>query len=201
MKSGVSILVFCVAMRASSLLAQTLPDFARQQGGSARRMIGLDGPIARPAELMSKSDLVIHGRVVDVTRRLTADQVDVVTDYTVVPIQSFKERRAAAVARPGAVANVVVRQYGGSMVTADGLRLSTSVNVFPESESFKVGEEIIVFLTDRPEVGLYRFTDGEFGAYRIRDGMVTPMTQAVAARLQVQPVKAPLFFADLQRLR
>ena len=201
MKSSISILVFCIAISASPVAAQTLPDLARQQGGFAGTVIDLDGPIARPAWLLSKSDLVIHGRVVNVTVQLNSDQSNVVTQYTIVPIQAFKQRRASSVAIPGTVSDIVIQQLGGSLVTADGLRLSTSVNVFPESESFKVGEEVIAFLTDRPEIGVYRFTDGEFGAYRIRDGMVTPMTKAVATRLQVQPVKASLFFADLQRLR
>jgi hypothetical protein len=201
MKSVTSILVFCVAVSASPALAQTLPEIARQQGGAAGRVIDIDSPIARPAELMSQSDLVIHGRVVDVTVRLNSDQSDVVTMYTIAPIQAFKQRRAASVAIPGAVSKILVQQYGGSLVTEDGLRLSTSVNVFPESECFTVGEEVVLFVTYRSNIGMYAFAAGEFGAYRIREGKVSPMTRDVAGRLQVQPVDASLFFRELQRLR
>lgn len=201
MKSGVSILVVCLAMSGSPALGQSLPDIARQQGGSARRMIDLDGPIARPAELPAQSDLVIHGRVADVTVRLNSDQSDVVTDYTIVPIQAFTQRRIDSVASPGAISNIVVQQYGGSLVTADGLRLSTSVDIFRESERFRVGEEVVAFLIYRSELRVYYFSGGAFGAYRIRDGKVRPMTKEVATRLRTQPVDASSFFRDLQRPR
>jgi hypothetical protein len=55
-------------------------------------------------------------------------------------------------------------------LTEDGLRLWTSVNSFPETESFTLGEEVLVFLAYRAHTHAYYFAGGEFGAYRIRDG-------------------------------
>jgi hypothetical protein len=86
-------------------------------------------------------------------------------------------------------------------VTEDGLRSSTSVNLVPESERFRVGEEVVAFLTYRFEAGVYSLSNGAFGAYRIHEGVVSPMTRDVAARRKDRPVDASLFFRDLQTLR
>jgi len=80
---------------------------------------------------MSQSDLVVHGLVVDVKARLSADQTQVNTEYTIAPIQAFKDKRPATVATPGAISKIVVRRPGGTLLTDDGLRLWTSVNGFP----------------------------------------------------------------------
>ena len=201
MKSGTSILVFCVAISGSPVLGQTLPDIARHQGGSAGRIIDIDSPVTRPAELMLLSDLVIHGRVVNATVRLNSEQSEVVTEYTIAPIQAFKDRRFTSASTPGAVPTILVQRGGGSLVTADGLRLSTDINIFPESECFKLGEEVVLFLTYHPDTNVYSFAAGAFAAFRIRDGMVRPMTQEVATRLRTQPFDASAFFKELQRLR
>jgi len=201
MKFVASAIISVLLMGVPPILCQTLPDVARQHGGSATSIINLDGPVAYLPELMSTSDLVVHARVVVVEARLSTDQSDVVTRYTLAPIQAFKQRQATSVATPGAISQIIVQRSGGRLLTPDGLRLSTSVNVYPESECFVVGEEVVVFLTYRADISAYSFTGGEFGAYRIRAGIVTPMVQGVVARRQDQPIAAAVFFQGLQRLR
>jgi hypothetical protein len=190
-----------VVMGTSSVLGQSLADSARQNGGSATNVIDIDAPVTHPAEAMSLSDLVMHGRVIDLKVRLSSDESSVVTEYTIAPIQAFKERRVTSVAIPGVVPKIIVQRSGGSLVTADGLRLSTSINIYPEAECFVLGEEVVVFLTYHSDTGLYSLSAGEFSAFRIRDGKVSPMTMEVAARRHVQPIEASLFFRDLQRMR
>jgi hypothetical protein len=201
MNFGTAIVLVCLAMSGLPVLGQTLPEIARQQGGSAGTVIDITSPVSHSTELMLRSDLVIHGRVLDVKTRLNSAESDVITEYTVAPIQAFKDRRSTSVATPGTVPKIVVERYGGRLVTEDGLRLSTSVNVFPESECFTVGEEVLLFLTYHSDTRVYSFAGGEFGAYRVRDGMVSPMTRRVAARAQAQPIQASVFFKELQKTR
>ena len=196
-----AVFICCLALTSLTAFAQTLPEKAREHGGSARTVFDIASPIARPAELMSESDLVVNGRVTSVTIRLNEDQTDVVTEYTIAPIQALKQRRIDTVAEPGAATKIVVRQFGGTLVTADGLHLSTSVNIFPESESFRVGEEVLVFIKSNADTKTYRFTGGAFGAYRIQNGLASSMTERAAKRRGDQPVSASVFFADLLRAR
>jgi hypothetical protein len=185
----------------STVSGQGLRDKARQQGGTASTAISVNSPITDPAKAMSLSDLVIHGRVIELKTRLTEDESDVVTEYTITPIQAFKDRRATTVATPGGIPKIVVRRSGGRLVTEDGLRLSTSVNVFPEGECFVVGDEVVVFLIYHNDTGVYTFSAGEFSAFRVRDGKVSPMTKRVAERRHVSPIDAGVFFTDIQRMR
>src|SRR6266511_897880 len=147
MKVRAAVLVFCLAECATPVLGQSLIDIARLNGGSAGSVTDSCGPTPTLAEVMSQSDLVVHGLVVDVKARLSADQTQVNTEYTIAPIQAFKDKRPATVATPGAIAKIVVRRPGGTLLTDDGLRLWTSVNSLPENECFTLGEEVVVFLS------------------------------------------------------
>ena len=81
------------------------------------------------------------------------------------------------------------------------MRLSTSVNIFPDAEAFRVGEEVVFFLTYNTDTKAYGFTNGEFSAYRIRDGVATLMTANAAHRRGDQPLAASALFDELLRLR
>jgi hypothetical protein len=163
-------------------------------------MIDFDSPILQTADLMSQADFVVHGRVTDVTARLNAAQSEVFTEYTIAPIQAFKQRVIDTVSVPGTASKVVVQQAGGVLMTPDGLRLSTTVNTFPESESFRVGEDVLLFLIYRADTRSYVFAS-EFGAYRIRNGMASLMTANAAKRRGDKPTSAAALFADIERAR
>lgn len=104
-------------------------------------------------------------------------------------------------ARPGAVSKIVVRRLGGTLLTEDGLRLWTSVASIPETESFRLGEEVVVFLVHTADGHAFNFASGEFGAYRIVEGIVTLMTKAAAFHRGDRPVEAAAFFRELLRSR
>jgi hypothetical protein len=202
MTISAALLAFWIALGSTAAFGQDLQEHARQHGGSANSVIDIDAPVSQPVDLMSRADLVVHGRVTDVTVRLNTDQTQVITQYTIEPIQAFKQRTIDRVSVPGTRTNgIVVQRTGGSFITADGLRLSTSVNIFPEAESFKVGEEVLVFLTYKAETKTYTFTSGEFGTYRIREGMASLMTENAAKRRRDKPMSSSALFADLQRSR
>jgi len=201
MKVSATAFVICVAMIVPPVMGQSLADTARQNGGSAGSVTDVCGPVPSLADVMSQSELVVHGRIVDVKTRLSPDETQVTTEYTIAPIQAFKDKRPASVPTPGAVSKIVLRRTGGTLLTSDGLRLWTSVNIFPEAECFRLGEEVVAFLAYNSDAHAYYFASGGFAAYRVRDGIVTPMTSEVVSRRGDQPVEASVFFRELLRLR
>ncbi len=195
------VLASLIALSPVCALGQTLSEIARLEGGSARSIIDIDAPISRPADLMSSADLVVNGRVTGITTRLSTDQLNVVTVYTITPIQAFKQRRLDAFSTPGKASTIVVERTGGSLTTADGLRLSTDVNIFTESETLRVGEEVLLFLIYHDDTKTYTFASGEFGVYRIRNGMATLMTTRAAKKRGDQPIASSVLFGQLQGKR
>jgi hypothetical protein len=191
------VLASMMALSPLCALGQTLPEIARLEGGSATSIIDIDAPISWPADLISRADLVVNGRVASITTRLSADQLNVLTEYTIAPIQAFKQRRPDAFGTPGTVSTITVRRTGGSLTTAEGLHLSTDVNIYPESEMFRVGEEVLVFLIYNADTKTYTFASGEFGAYRIQNGMATLMTAKAAKKRGDKPVASSALFAEL----
>jgi len=148
---------------------------------------------------MSRANLVVNGRVTSATTALDADQSNVVTEYKIAPIRTFKQQHPDAFTTPGMVSTIVVRHTGGSLTTVDGLQLSTDVNIFPQSETFRVGEEVVVFLVYHTDSRTYTLASGEFSAYRIRNGVATLMTTRAAKRRGDQPIASSTLFAELLR--
>jgi hypothetical protein len=201
MNAKIIVVVFWVILNVPTLLGQSLPDIARQYGGAASSSISGDSPTIQPSELMKLADLVVRGRIERVRTLLNEDQTNVVTEYTITPVQAFKDGRAAAVSKPGVVSEILVRRNGGVLLTSDGLRLSTSVNIYPEKECFKVGEDVVVFLVYSAAAQRYRLAAGAYSAFRIQNGKVSPMTKRAASQLGVQPVDVSEFVGELARAR
>ncbi len=197
-KRPAAVLAFLIALNPLSSPAQTLPEIAKRNGGSATGVMSVDEPISRPADLMSLADLVVHGRVTSMTTHLDTDQRFVITEYTIAPIQAFKQQQHVSVKTPGTTSNLVVQHFGGSLTTADGLRLSTEVNIFPEAETFRAGEEVVLFLQYHPDTGIYTVIS-QFGAYRIRNGVATLMTAQAAKNRGDQPIASSALFTELGR--
>lgn len=187
----------CLIAWQSSATTQRLPELARAQGGSVNQEVGIDVPVSTAEQVMSRADLVLHGRVVDVAVHLNRAQTHVVTEYTLEPIRVVKQTKPDPIAKPGTSARFVVQRLGGSVSTPEGFLLSTSVNIFPESEAFHVGEEVLVFLT--VDERIYEFTGGGYGAYRVRDGVATLMSTEAASRRGDRPVLLSVLLSDLLR--
>ena len=106
MTIGTMFLASCIAATSTVAFGQSLPEIARQHHGSANSVIDIDAPISQPADLMLLADLVVHGRVTDLTVRLTSDQTEVMTEYTITPIQAFKQRVIDAMPAPGVMRKI-----------------------------------------------------------------------------------------------
>src|SRR5205814_7000903 len=116
-------------------------------------------------------DLVLHGRITTAQAHLRPDETIVVTDYLIAPLRVVKQHQHPPIRTPGGAMPIILRLPGGHL-KEDGLRLSTTVNAYPESESFKAGEDVIVFLVFDREAAVYRLAGGPFGGFRILSGRV-----------------------------
>src|SRR5262249_9026172 len=150
-------LVLCLTTAA--VQAQSLRDRARQEGGKATREFDVDLPVTKLPELLSQSDLVVQARVVEARTHLGPAESYVVTDYVVAPTRVIKQNPPLATSRPGETTEIVVRRPGGRFIEG-GLEMTTGVNIYPESESFKVGEDVVVFLQYQADARVYYFTGG-----------------------------------------
>jgi integrase len=112
MKINIALLLSCIALGSTTAFGQNLVEIARQHGGYANAMIDIDAPISQPVDLMAHADLVVHGRVTDVTVRLNAAQSEVMTEYTIASIQAFKQRIVDTVSVPGTASKIVVLRWG-----------------------------------------------------------------------------------------
>lgn len=179
---------------------QSLPEIARQRGGSATRVIDAELPISSLRDVVASSNFILRGEIASVETQLSADESLVETVYTIRPIEALKDDRTQATPTPGTVPAVSVHRAGGRLITKDGLHLATSVSAFPEGDCFALGEEVFVMMIFRTDTHVYSFAHGPFGAFRIRNGIVTPMTGEVTQRRKDPPRTIMEFRSEVQRL-
>jgi hypothetical protein len=156
--------------------------FAREHGGTAIRYRDhLAPPISTiEGSLVDLSAVIVKGSIRSVKTRLSADESAVETVFEVVPFRYFRGS-VPMTERPGQTRPLIVSRTGGTLVV-DGLHLETT-DLFPEDESFSVGDTAFLFLSRDPRNREeFRLTDGPFGAFRVVKGTVTALTQAVAQR-------------------
>ena len=175
---------------------QNLRDLARQQGGRATTTYNAELPVIQVPELLADSDLVLRGYVAGVRPRLNLDESIVVTEYAVVPLQIFKQRRPLTLAKPDQAHPILVWVPGGEL-TEGGLQMSTKSNIQTDAEALKAGEDVILFLFYRPDMRVYVLTDGPFSAFRIQERVVTPLTEEVVKRRGDRPVDIATFMNAL----
>ena len=129
------------------------------------------------------------------------DETVVNTDYVIEPITVFKERVAVTTARtPGPTFQLLVRRPGGEIMD-QGMRLITYAHPYPEKEPFVQGDEVICFLTQAEDRTLFHFTEGPFGLFRIRNGRVHALTEAVAELTEFSDTPLADFMSMLNKSR
>lgn len=87
MKVSAAAFVISLAMQVSPVMGQSLVDRARQEGGSAGSIVDVCGPMPSLAEVLSLSDLVVHGRVVELKTGLYSDESLVTTSTRLHPFR------------------------------------------------------------------------------------------------------------------
>jgi hypothetical protein len=165
-----------IAQNPDSLLSR-----ARIDGGKASVSIDVMIPVTTIEALVSEAPIVVRGTVGSVKTRLSRDEAFVLTEYTIVPLEFYKYSSTLA-RRPGAGAALTVTSFGG-VLDIDGMHLTTTIGSVQETDILNAGETVILFLSpDEREIGAFRFTGGPFGALRVANGVVAPLTREVASR-------------------
>ena len=177
---------------------QSLRERAKREGGSATTTMGFEFEVADVPELLSKSDLVLYGRIIDVKPHLSPDESYVITDYVIAPLRAMKQTKPVNTARPGQTTQILVSRPGGGLIE-DGHRFSIAVTSYPESEALTLGEEAIVFLQYNVNANTYSFTGGPYGVFRVVGGRVQAMNRETAHRRGEKPVPVSAFLNDLQQ--
>ena len=189
MKSSVDRLILvgviaCIASEAGAL-EQSLIATARANGGTARVAIAVDYPLLTVESIVGPSSLIVRGVVRSATAKLSPDETLVVTEYELIPFRLYKGS-VPPLDHPGAQPPIrFAIPYG--TVDIDGLHLSTTVDTLPESEMPRPGEEIIVFLSQKPSWHTYALWGGPFAAFRVTDGMVVGLTRETRDRRGDKP--------------
>jgi hypothetical protein len=151
----------------------TLVDLAREHGSVERHSMGcgwLDGPPTLE-RLVTNADVIVHGTVVAVSGKLSADQHEVLTDYTVQPItivlDRTGDRRVIGSSQPP-----VFTARGGT-VLIDGLRIHEQATHNGSGVSLELGDEVVLFGKSRNG----SFELEPFGVFRVQAGRVSPNGQ------------------------
>ena len=202
-------MIFVLLAASVSAAQERLPSLlarATEQGGTATNSIDVEFGVLSPSQLLSQSDLVLHGRIVSAAASLKADESFVVTKYEIAPFRVVKQNEPMMNGpRPGETTPIVLRVLGGSVVVDSRYRLTTVVPDFPESETPRIGEEMIFFMRySIDERGVldkkvYNLTNGPFSVFRVLDGRVRSLRRAMAGYLGDKPVLVAAFLNDLQQ--
>jgi hypothetical protein len=186
-----SALLLCLVL-VSGLLVQhpeSLVTSARELGGKADNGLTVELTFVPFDKLVADADIIVRGRVRSLSTRLSADERFGVAQYEVAPTHFFK-RPGTDKSGPIGDRSVLVTHLGGA-VQLNGLELATRVNIFPETEIFRQGEDVILFLAkDESEPGTFLLEGGPFGAFRVKGGMVAYMTHAVRENHPDEPLTA-----------
>lgn len=171
---------------------------ARAKGGEGTNYLHLHASSSPMSELSRSAQVIVHGRVTDVRAHLLADESFVVTDTAIAPIRLFKQAvPVTSRAQPGVTKAITVRHLGGTLVDG-GLKMTTEVNLFPAAEQFVPGDEVICFLRYDESERVFELVEGPFGAFRVRQGLVHPLTrQAAQASGSERPTPLAKFLADI----
>jgi hypothetical protein len=177
---------------------QKLRDIAAETGGDVKNSISQEFAPSTVAQLVERSDVIVQGVVASVTSHLDPSEQVVVTDTTLNPIRFYKQRIPVAFAeRPAQTAKLVVRHAGGTVV--DGpYRLTTVADQYGSSQDFQPGEEVILFLRQNKEDGVFNLSSGPFGAFRIKGEAVEALTKEAAHERGDRPKSRADFLNELQ---
>ena len=180
-----SLLILCSIPSGAQL--ESLRSIALRTGGVAITHLNLDYPQWPLDRMAHSANLIVRGRITDVTPRLNEDESLVFTDYTVQPLEILKSPRAlVGTSKPGPTPPVVFQQFGGT-VKVDGLVLKTTTDIEDPDRPIKVGEEYFLFLNAaeaahslRARPNIYESVMGPLGILPVRNGKVENFTRRAA---------------------
>jgi len=180
----ISVLAVVLAL-GTSLSAQLSLRVSARETGSSTRVWDVLMPVLKVENIAPEASAIVRARVLAITTRLSEDETDVLTDYELLPLRFYKGSIPAQ-SHPGLAEQLVVTRLGGT-VKVDGLTLTTKIDIFPDNEDLRPGEDVIAFLQRSPNRSGYEFAGGPFGVFQIADGTVAGWTKSVRSRRHDQP--------------
>ena len=197
MKSA-ALALFLISTAPLSIDAQrlTLPELARLHAPEPLIQSRVGEFIAVPLEQsLPEADLVLHGTVQKATTYLSSDQMDIFTEYLIIPTRVIKQRLSIPTLTPGMqpAAPVVVKQWGGTM-TIEGVEVS---QVDHDTPNLTTQQEVILLLSYNKTDKKYRIAPS--GAFIVEQSKIVPLIQA--PRLQkYHGLTVSQFEIEVQRL-
>ena len=199
-------MTFRIVMTTVLALSTQLPDVpsmrdrAKEQGGTAINELFSEPQVTSLPDLLKKSDVVLYGRIAGLRTVLTPDEKFVATEYQIIPIEMIKQTRPTnAAPRPGIVPGIVVRRIGGRLNEGD-MHYVTANHAYPIVDPLKLNDEVVFFLLERSEtVGMYEFTAGIYGAFRVANGQVLSVSPRAAHLRGDKPMAVTALVMQLQQ--
>ena len=146
----------------------------------------------RLADVVSDADVIVVGNLRKLRTLLTRDRCDVVTDYTLT-VRS----RLAGDAGPAAIQDapdMILRVEGGDLMVDGVPVIVRNMRLRPPPD----GEELVLLLKRSEEQGIYVLSQGDFGAFVLRDDRVNRLMRAGIA--DDFPSRRDDFIAEVVRL-
>ena len=190
-------IVVAVIAGGSNMVAQdNLRERAAANGGVAELRIGTEFGVTTLDELVAKAPVIVHGRISESRPHLNAAETMVLTDHTVTPHRFLKQAPSlVTMTRPGRSPPLVVRRPGGTVVEGT-TRISAVVDAYSD-EDLPLGAEVVLFLGYDPNDKVFRFFNGPFGIYRVRDGQMHAVDLETGRRRRDTPATLEAFLADV----
>lgn len=186
-------ILLVVLLLPSTATSQSLRELARQRGGEATNSLDCDTGAGLPGQLIAEATVILRGVVSEVRSKLLEDASFVATEYTIMPSHVLRQPSEWN----HEPSKLVVRHVGGTVIE-NALRMSTSTNLYPESERLALGDDVILFLIASPTTkDIYHSVDGPSGAFKVQDGKVVAMTNEAAARRGDVPIDVDDFMRSL----
>jgi len=174
----------------------TLVERAREHGGlniGGDACGWVNGPPTLES-LLADMDVVVHGTVVAVVGRLSEDQQEVWTDYTVQPIEVVADRtnesKVAQSSEPP-----ILTSFGGTVVI-EGLTISQTRRINGSYVRLTEGEQVVVFGTARAG----RFHLEPFGVFPVEGSRVRPNGRWPKLTPESGSMDLPAFLARVRQI-
>ena len=193
----IMILNLLLALSLGAASDQTLRENARQ-GKPVNISVDCDcGPAPEFRDVVSKADVILSGTITQAVPRLTPDEKEIETVYTLIVNRIIAQRDQIIYDRPGPVAPFHFVQKGGSL-SIDGIPVSMVLEWLPP---IPVGTQGVFLLTRSVEPEVYVITSTPYGAFRLQGDQVTPMTRKKDVYQQYVGIGLAGLLRELEELR
>ena len=148
-------------------------------------------------DIVAKADLIVQGRVAPAKTYLSDDKMHLYTDYVVTAARVLLQRTGLSVQRPGMQTDVVIKQFGGTMVL-EGVQISEQDDNMPP---LPVGADLLLILQYNKAESKYELPGEVAGAFSVAAGRIAPLIRASRTYERFHGMGTAQFDSEVRRLR